>query len=505
MRARADASLFYFAKAVLGYKDLAQMHLEFCDRIQDDEAYQNCGYLLPRGHFKSTLATKAMSLWVLTKDPNERILIIGESDKVAAKNLVDIRWHIENNEILAWLYPELIPPDFNATKWTDTEILLPRPGSFDEPSITCDGIGAKRTGFHYTRILFDDPFGEKASKSQAEAESVWSWMQYAPGLLHDPARSKQRWTGTRWKHHTGDCYGRLMKEDSSVRWYVRGAIENGQPIFPERFTLETLELIKQREGIYKYSCQYMNNPTIPEGADFPESWIKEYTISDDRKTLIPMDGTPPVRLADLTRITVYDPSSGGKTAECENAVGTTGMSADRRIFDLKDWGKNCGYDEALEELMCQNDQFVVHEQYYESVGSQKEVETQIMLRQKMTECHRCGKGAKDTTPHRRVRLKPVKPPGGRMSKDDRIRDFAQVPFEQGRVYLRRGMDELRTQIVSFPHHPLKDRFDRLAYAIHLLRPPISAEEAKTQEQEVERRRALAQPRTNATRNYGGYI
>src|SRR6266576_2041488 len=241
LRARCDRSLYYFAKVLLGYKDMSDdFHLPLCrDEIEGN--WTKKGFLLPRGHFKSTIITKARTLWLLTKDPERRFLFVGESDKVAKKNLNDIKWHCENNRILKWLYPELVPPDFNATKWTDTEILLPRQGTYDEPTIMSVGVGAKVTGFHFTDIIYDDIFGELAAGSRAEAERVIEWVQYAPGLLVNQETSCEVFVGTRWKHGNGDVYGWVMENIPFVEWYRRAAVEEGVPIFPQRYSLARLK------------------------------------------------------------------------------------------------------------------------------------------------------------------------------------------------------------------------------------------------------------------------
>lgn len=150
LRSRSYDSLYEFARATLNYKEMTPaFHLPLCNLVQNRENKKQ-GILAPRGHFKSTIF-KAYALWRILHDCNLRVLYVGESDTVAQKNLRDIRGRIENNQVLLWLFPELIPPDFNATKWTDSEILLPRTASFDETSIMTAGVGAKMTGFQIGR------------------------------------------------------------------------------------------------------------------------------------------------------------------------------------------------------------------------------------------------------------------------------------------------------------------------------------------------------------------
>ena len=507
LRAKCDSSLYFFAKVLLGYKDMSDdFHLPLC-RDEIEGPWTKKGFLLPRGHFKSTIITKARTLWLLAKDPERRFLFVGESDKVAKKNLNDIKWHIENNRILKWLYPELVPPDFNATKWSDTEILLPRQGTYDEPTIMSVGVGAKVTGFHFTDIDYDDIFGELAAGSKAEAERVIEWVQYAPGLLVDPETSCEVWVGTRWKHGNGDVYGWVMENMPYVEWYRRAAIEEGKPIFPQRFSLPRLREIEAREGTYKFACQYMNDPTPPEGADFSPSLIKYYSVAEDKRTIVPEDGTPNVQLSHLTRASMYDPSTGGKSATAENSIGVGGISNDRRIFILDSWAKNCGYEEAIERWHVAKDQFITYKDFYELVGAQKSIEDLVRTRRLERECALCGAGKGTKPPHHRMKPEPEKPAGGNMQKEDRIRLYAQQAFEQGRVYIRRNMEQLRNQIVTFPHGTLVDRFDVVAYLIHVLErmgPPRTEEEVKSSQAEAEAFRARQKPHVYTDVDYGGY-
>lgn len=531
LRQRALGSLYFFAKRVLHYEDLTPtFHEPFCHDIQSTIHIRRRGYLMPRGHFKSTVISKTYPLWRLcgggNKDPlrdcrNLRFLIIGESEKVAAKNLKDIKNNILTNQVLQWLFPEVAPPGFDvrATKWTDTEILLPRSKSFDEPSITTMGVGQKGTGFHYDVIIYDDPIGEKASNSEPEMAGAIEWFQYACGLQNDPATCEELMAGTRWKAGRADLYGYIMDEmplekasedrPTGFRWYIRSCYVkdkdgNDTPAFPERFTMETLADIRKREKTYKFSCQYVNDPTTPEGVDFPENLIQYYDIATDhegRPTIIRTEGQKDVRLRDLFRVAFYDPSPGGASATCESAITVLGMASDKRVFVLDSWAMNTGYDGGIEKWHLLNDQFVCHSNCYEWVGAQKEVENLIALRYLLPVCPKCG------GKHRRFNPEGIKPPGGSADKDARIRSFAQATFEQKRIYFRRNsgqQQQLIIQITCFPHYHLKDRFDSLAYGISRLRAPTDEDVIKMNQEREEERRATINQRTQCEHQYGGY-
>src|SRR6185369_3522180 len=100
--------------------------------------------------------------------------------------------------------------------------------------------------------------------------------------------------------------------------------------------------------------------------------------------------------------------------------------------------------------------------HFEAVGAHKAVTEIVKLRKYDEPCEVCSKS------HRRLNPIPLTPQGrgeGDKSKEERIRSLAQPAFEEGRIYLREGMEKLRKQITTFPHSNMVDLFDALAYAI----------------------------------------
>lgn len=527
LRSRALSSLYYFAKVVMNNRDLSSsFHLPKCQELQESIWMKQRGLLWPRAHFKSTIL-KAYVLWRLvgggwkhfdynipSLDPrNRRWLFVGESDDRVTSAIRNIKWHVENNQMLRWLFPQIIPADVNKTTWRDDAILLPRSMAFDEPAIRGIGVGTKVTGYHGDGFIFDDIIGEKAAKSEADMKAAKEWLDFWPGLVNDWSYVEQIFAGTRWKHDTADVYGALMDEQpfvvnettgqpSGIKWFVYSALlENDEPAFPERFSKATLAQILTVQKDYKFSCQYLNTPSSPSGADFPPEQLRSYRIEErngKRDLIVPTDGSAPIRLSQLNRITFLDPSSGGKSAECENAIICLGTAADGRHFVLKAFLKNCGYRAIIEHWHQINDQFVCHSNYYEAVGAQKEIESFISLRQIFLKCTFCEKV------HRKLMPIGIKPPGGTMNKDERIRLFLQPTVEENRLYLHEEMFSLRKQVTNFPHMKLKDGIDALAYAVNNARRPSTDEEILEDKEQLTLATALASPRVNTDRQYGGY-
>ena len=544
-------SFYVFCKAVMGYKDLTEgFHLPLCNHIQSSLQDLKRGYLEPRGSFKSTIVGKSYWAWRLLgggsehieeilshedndallafydankdKDPrNHRILILSEAQDIANKDLKDVKWKIEHDQQFQWLFPEIIPESITKTVWNAGEILLPRSQSFDESTVTALGLESAGTGFHYTIIIYDDLSGEKAAKSEPLMQAGKDRITAAPGLLVDPRKSEELFIATRWKHGTADVPGWMMKEmpygttesgrPIGFKWHVRAAIEENEETgekratFPEKYPLEVLADLLQREKEYLFNCNYMNRPSSPEGSDFNPKLYKEFEVQESSPgvldLIVPLDGTPSVRLRHLYRVGFYDPSSGGKTAKCEGAIALGGMAADRRVFVFRVWGKNSGYDEALEQFFYYNDSYVLHRRLYEAVGAQKEVENTVAMKRQIQtlngSCPKCNKK------HRNFQIEPFNP--GTQNKEERIRAFLGPTYEQGRLYVRKGEFEFKRQVEDFPHGDLIDRLDAASSMVKHLRAPLSADEIESLQTEMEDVHIPKEPRTFTTQNYGGYV
>ena len=512
VREQGKISPFFFSSCIAGYHELTkELHEPVCQWLVDTEAVRGRGLLFPRKYFKSSMV-KGYVLRRIVANPDIRVLFVGENEMVGSKNLQDIKWNIQQNKFFQALYPHVIPADYGKS-WSESAITVPRSKSFDEPTIQTIGIGAKHTGFHYDLIIYDDPIGLVAAKSRAEMLRAIEWFQAAPGLL-DSVDSEELYVGTRWKHGKGDLPGWIMKKmpyrvvdghKSGYVWMVRSAIEDGKSIFPPEiapsgkrigYSLRDLGEMRKRQGNYLFNANMLNQPTAEEGADFAEDWIKTYHINEDRKTITLLDTNERLELNQLVRLSVYDPSSGGKTAEAENGIVVIGTDFKGRIIVLDNWSQNCGFHHSIEQWHRMNDHWQCWHNWFEAVGAHKEVGEQTIHRE--NPCKQCGKI------HRKIRPRPIIPPPG--SKEDRIRDLAQPAFEEGRVYLGEGMTKLRRQITDFPHGYMVDLFDALAYAISKARKPVIRDEDREVRAKLEReRRATRGQRVYTTTVYGGYI
>lgn len=275
--------IFYLAHEVLGYKDLDHLlHDDLCDFLVDAERRGvSTVTMVPRSHFKSTLATITRSIWWMINDPNVTIGLVSGSLKNSKKFLREIRNQLEKCETLKSLFPEIFygSPQNESPKWTESEIVIRRTATVKEPTIKCFGLlEGLPTGDHYDKLLVDDAVDQEVVKTEKQLEKILSQIKYLRPLrkrLDQPIH----WVGTRY--HVRDPYGPML-DDPTNSVYIRLAIENGKPIFAAWYTPESLEVERQKLGTFVFNCQYMMQPGDPAEQKFKSEWIhKRAPISKD--------------------------------------------------------------------------------------------------------------------------------------------------------------------------------------------------------------------------------
>jgi len=301
LRRTAYNDLYTFTKYIMGYDLLEiQPHKEVCDFITKEpdllawlhmtraervERAQKEGnikklLMLPRGVFKSTIATVSFPIWAQWHDINLRILIDNESFKNSKKFLSEIKAAIENNERLKSVCIDdegefiLAPNREISGGWTEDSIIYKnRTIRAKEPSIFCSGVETAATGMHPDIIIMDDLVSERNVTTADQIEKVKQHYRFAYSLLEPGGLLII--IGTRY--HMDDMYNDILK-DPSFKTMVRPAImPNGEPFFPSRLGKKRLEELKQSQGTYIFNSQYMLNPLSSENAVFKPEHIKFYT------------------------------------------------------------------------------------------------------------------------------------------------------------------------------------------------------------------------------------
>lgn len=147
---RYEKSLFDTAKYLLNYSDITHYtHDRIIETLEDESERKMI--VVPRGCFKSSIASVSYPIWKLIKNHNERILIDSELYSNSVAYLREIKLHLMSENFIK-VYGE-----WESSHWNESEIIIkPRNKILKEPSITAGGIGTTKVGMHYSIIIGDD-------------------------------------------------------------------------------------------------------------------------------------------------------------------------------------------------------------------------------------------------------------------------------------------------------------------------------------------------------------
>ncbi len=252
--------------------------------------------LWPRGHLKTTiLKSIAMHMLIQPADANcyfphgigalphslgtsTRILLASKSAQLAQDTLGEIISVCEGNNLLRAFWPHAFweNPRQQARPWNAEHIVFPRKDNFKEASIETVGVGGQITGYHFNVHIFDDLIDINDSNSPTTMQTAIAWWRASRALMDDPDKSLEYTVGTRWA--VADLYDYIMKNDPSVEVSIRRVIEDGEPIFPERFSLKTVERLRT-EFQEQFPLLFMNSAADPSLTDFDMSQVRKFFIT----------------------------------------------------------------------------------------------------------------------------------------------------------------------------------------------------------------------------------
>lgn len=454
-------NLFFFSKGILGFKDMTdRCHGPLCE-FADRHPSRFKMMLMPRDHFKSSVITIAGSLQRVVRDSEHRQLISNESSTNAERFLRAIRQQAEGNKIFRALYPEILPKDFRKVRWNDSELDFARQGHYPEPSIDSIGMTGASTSRHYTHITIDDPISEEAVKSEKVMNDTITRLSGFTALLVKPNTDSMWWVGTRWA--MWDCYQWAMEKfGSQMGKFFRSVIDpvDGELIFPELISHDTLALKRDLLGEYRYSCLYMNNPRNTDIQDLNVDDLKFYRwLPDgglelyDRKMTIHRQ----LRVSDLSIYVTVDLAPAETASSDRNAICCVGITPWNEVIVLDMFVKRCTPLQVMEQLFELKKRFGHFNLGIEDVAYQKAFKYFLKA-----EANNRGEY---------FNVKPLKAIG---KKEVRIRGLQPV-MATGRLYIDPTMTLLRQEMAEFPLGKHDDAVDSLSMQLQMWPQRLSPE------------------------------
>jgi len=234
--------------------------------------------MAPR-HTKSEFASYLLPSWFLGRFPNKKViqcsntadLAVGFGRKV--RNLVD-------SEQYAKVFPNVaLRQDSKAAgRWATN-------GGGEYFAI---GVGGTVTGKGADLLIIDDPHSEQeAALAQGDPtvfDKIYEWYTSGPRQRLQPGGSIVV-VMTRWSEK--DLTGRIIKDaasrDKGEEWEVielPAIMPSGKPLWPEFWSLEELEALRDELPPMKWNAQYQQQPTGEEGALVKREWWKKWEKED---------------------------------------------------------------------------------------------------------------------------------------------------------------------------------------------------------------------------------
>lgn len=511
-RMKSKDDLHYLAKHLLGYNKITDhIHRRMAKDI-DTPRYRFKLLLWPRGHYKSTLATESFSVQKLLRDPDERILITNVKLDNSRKFMRTIASHFKSNPKFRWAWRDwwlssYADPYYQAqmkdkldwvTRDTQDELILLRPGSGREASITTGAVDASMVSQHYSTIIADDLINREYVRTQEMVDKSVTYFRDLLDLL-DPDGDLVV-IGTRWSHV--DLYSWIISEfghKASMRvpegvvdqniveasetvaeekkdWMISIMPTNPEnPIFPEEFTHEVLEELRRAKGPYEFGAQYLLNPTPAEHQKFHKEWINWYDKRPD--------------VSKLTTCITVDPAVSLNDEADRTAIVVCGYDKSNRMYLLDGVNDRLHESELLDILYELALQYTKESRFllpigFEAVGFQQtyiyNFERIMMERGKLFAVEPIKRKSRQSKEERILRLVP------------RIQHGFYAPRKMVRLSKREGeydlVQRLLWELTKFPfagHDDLADALADQLDIVHASKLPVSAKPEQKDDKIVE--------------------
>jgi len=225
---------------------------------------------MPPRHTKSEFASYLLPAWFLGKYPGKKVIQASHTAELAVgfgrkvRNLVD-------SDVYHEIFPELsLQSDSKAAgRWNTSK-------GGDYFAI---GVGGAVTGKGADVLIIDDPHSEQEAAMAASNPEVYDkvieWYTSGPRQRLQPGGAIVI-VMTRWSQR--DLTGQVLKsaaQRSGEDWEViefPAILPSGNPLWPQFWSLEELEALRNELPNAKWQAQYQQNPVGNESAIVKRDW-----------------------------------------------------------------------------------------------------------------------------------------------------------------------------------------------------------------------------------------
>ncbi len=218
----------------------------------------------------STLVTIGYSLFRIVNNPNVRILILNATWQMAVDFLTEIKNHLQNNPLIAELYPEIHEAAMNPSEWAQDRITIKRNDTnVKGPTVWAAGVESNLVGSHPDVIIMDDVVNRDNVTTPEQIQKVILRYKDCLDLLEPGGQFLV--IGTRWSE--GDLYAWMLDKDNSIvqsydvmiKRAYEGDLETGEdfiPLWPAKFSQKELLTRLREKYWYEFSCTPAETPIL---------------------------------------------------------------------------------------------------------------------------------------------------------------------------------------------------------------------------------------------------
>lgn len=303
---------------------------------------------MPPQHGKSRLTTVELPTWLLGQRPDARIVVASYSQDLSSRHSKLARARI-SEPFYSHLFPgcRLVATDKAAHNWSTTA-----GGGYKAV-----GVGGSLTGHGADLVIIDDPLKDfSEAHSPSMREKVWDWFLSVAFTRLAPNGAVVI-IMTRW--HVDDLVGRLIDPERAEQMRAEGLEDReswelinlpalaekddplgrpkGAALFPERYSAQRLQDIRQTVGAYKWSALYEGQP-VPRGGNY---------INAEAFNLIGPDDVP----KDLYWVRFWDLAASSKST-ADFTAGVKGALTKDGNFYLQDMAMGQWAWPKAREIIC---------------------------------------------------------------------------------------------------------------------------------------------------------
>jgi predicted phage terminase large subunit-like protein len=229
---------------------------------------------MPPRHTKSEFASYMLPAWFLGRYPGKKVIQTSNTAELAVGFGRKVR-NLVGSEVYQSIFPNVgLQADSKAAgRWATNQ-------GGDYFAI---GVGGTVTGKGADLLIIDDPHSEQeaaiASTNPEVYDKVYEWYSSGPRQRLQPGGAIVV-VMTRWSKR--DLAGKILQsevERNGDKWEVisfPAILPSGRCLWPEFWSMEELNALKEELPVSKWNAQYQQQPTSEEGALVKREWWRKW-------------------------------------------------------------------------------------------------------------------------------------------------------------------------------------------------------------------------------------